>query len=278
MTSILFPLNLTNESENMRPFILDGLATDYVLHKMVRQEGQPGSFWLQTRKGSGYVTFSGQRNIVAQGQGVWITGGQPFEMLAAPEGWTVDWLAVSGSGMECLIKSTPALSQPAVFFLNDDASLHDHFAAILEKGPDFKRTATDHYSMDAYSCILQISQQTSKSPVTGRSVRKQPLNPVLDHIAEHFRESITLEVLSQVMGVTPQHLCTVFRKMMGLRIFEYINQIRIQASKSDLIDHPEKSVKAVANDCGFDDVSYFCSIFKRFEKITPGDFRKLYHA
>jgi len=39
-----------------------------------------------------------------------------------------------------------------------------------------------------------------------------------------------------------------------------------------------KPVKSVANDCGFDDVSYFCSIFKRFEKVTPGDFRKLYHA
>jgi len=65
---------------------------------------------------------------------------------------------------------------------------------------------------------------------------------------------------------------------MGLRIFAYINQIRIQASKADLISHPDKSVKAVAHDCGFDDVSYFCSIFKRYEKITPGDFRKLYHV
>lgn len=278
MASILFPLKRMNENETDRPYILEGLATDYAMHKMVRQEGQPGCFWLQTRKGSGYLTFGGQRTAVSQGQGVWISTGQPFELMATPEGWTVDWLAVSGSGIECLLKANPALSQPTVFYLADDTALHDHFAAILEQGPDFSHSANDHYSMEAYSCILQISQQISTLPVSGRGVREQRLKPVLDHIAEHFRESITLEVLSQVMGVTPQHLCTVFRKLMGLRIFEYINQIRIQASKADLIDHPGKSVKAVANDCGFDDVSYFCSIFKRFEKVTPGDFRKQYHA
>ena len=81
------------------------------------------------------------------------------------------------------------------------------------------------------------------------------------------------------MGVTPQHLCTLFRKLMGMRIFEYINLIRIQTSKAELIVSTEKAVREVAHDCGFEDVSYFCSMFKRFEKMTPGEYRKLYiHA
>lgn len=278
MASILFPLNLSHDNEIEPLYKLEGLATNYIMHTMVRQEGQPGCFWLHTRKGSGTVMFEGQRTPVAQGQGVWISTGQPFELSAAPEGWTVDWLALSGKGVDCLVQSIPVFSQPAVYYLADDAALHEQFAAILGQGPDFSRSANDHYSMEAYSCLMQIGQQISSLPVSGRGVREQRLKPVLDYIADHFRESITLEVLSQVMGVTPQHLCTVFRKLMGLRIFEYINQIRILASKADLIDHPDKSVKSVANDCGFDDVSYFCSIFKRFEKVTPGDFRKLYHA
>lgn len=278
MASILFPLNLMIGNESERPYILDGLATDYTMHKMVRQEAKPGCMWLQTRKGSGQLIIAGQRMSVSQGQGLWINPGQTYELAANPEGWTVDWLALSGSGLDCLMQSNPELSQPTVFQLADDTVLHDHFVAILEQGPDYSRSAYNRYSMDAYSCILQISQQIRIETESGRGSREQRLKPVLDYIALHFRESITLEVLSQVMGVTPQHLCTVFRKLMGLRIFEYINQIRIHASKSDLIANPDKSVKSVANDCGFDDVSYFCSIFKRFEKITPGDFRKLYHV
>ncbi|MDD2457419.1 MAG: AraC family transcriptional regulator [Eubacteriales bacterium] len=278
MTSILFPLNLLTGNESERPYILDGLATDYIMHKTVRQEAKPGCLWLLTRKGSGQLFAAGQRTTVSQGQGLWINPGQTYELTANPEGWTVDWLALSGSGLDCLMQTNPELSQPTVFHLADDAAMHDYFIAILEQGPDYSRSAYDRYSMEAYSCVLQILQQIRTDTGSGRGNREQRLKPVLDYITEHFRESITLDVLSQVMGVTPQHLCTVFRKLMGLRIFEYINQIRIQASKADLISVPDKSVKAVANDCGFDDVSYFCSIFKRFEKVTPGDFRKLYHV
>jgi AraC-like DNA-binding protein len=278
MTSILFPLNVLTENESERPYRLDGLATDYVMDKMVRQEPKPECLWLQTCKGSGELFAAGQRTTVSQGQGLWINPGQTYELTANPEGWTVDWLALSGSGLDCLIQAHPELSQPTVFHLADDAALHASFVAILEQGPDYSCSAYDHYSIEAYSCVLQISHQIHTETAPGRGSRELRLKPVLDYIAAHFRESITLEVLSQVMGVTPQHLCTVFRKLMGLRIFAYINQIRIQASKADLISHPDKSVKAVAHDCGFDDVSYFCSIFKRYEKITPGDFRKLYHV
>lgn len=277
MASILFPMNLN--IEKARPFVLEGLATDFVLHRLVREEGQASCFWLQTRKGSGQVMVSGQTLAVAAGQGAWINQGHPFELVAGPEGWTVDWLALSGTGVDGLVRSNPDFSQPAVFHLADEAVLHDRFTLILETAHDLSRSASDRHSMEAYALVLEISEQISDRPLTGRGIiREQRLKPVLDHIAMHFREAITLEALAKVMGVTPQHLCTVFRKLMGLRIFEYINQVRIQASKADLIDHPEKSVKAVANACGFDDVSYFCSIFKRFEKVTPGDFRKLYHA
>lgn len=100
--------------------------------------------------------------------------------------------------------------------------------------------------------------------------------PVLNYITQHYKEPIALTTLAQLLDVTPQHLCTMFRKFMGMRIFEYINLIRIQISKAELIANPGKAVRSIAHECGFDDVSYFCSIFKRCEKMTPGDYRKLY--
>ena len=102
------------------------------------------------------------------------------------------------------------------------------------------------------------------------------LTPVLNYIEEHYAEAITLKELSELLGVTPQHLCTLFRKIMNTRIFEYINLVRIKKSKEFLLDQPGIAIRDVAHTNGFEDVSYFCYIFKRIEKPTPGDFRKLY--
>ena len=79
-----------------------------------------------------------------------------------------------------------------------------------------------------------------------------------------------------MLGVTPQHLCTLFRKTMNVRIFEYINLVRIKNSKEFLLDDAAAAIRDVAYANGFEDVSYFCYIFKRIEKVTPGEFRKLY--
>ena len=104
----------------------------------------------------------------------------------------------------------------------------------------------------------------------------QPLTPVFTYIDDHYAEAITLKDLSELLGVTPQHLCTLFRKIMNTRIFEFINLVRIKKSKEYLLSQPSLAIRDVAHLNGFEDVSYFCYIFKRIEKTTPGDFRKLY--
>jgi AraC-like DNA-binding protein len=35
-------------------------------------------------------------------------------------------------------------------------------------------------------------------------------------------------------------------------------------------------IKEVSILSGFEDVNYFCSTFKKLEKITPGEFRRVY--
>ena len=40
-----------------------------------------------------------------------------------------------------------------------------------------------------------------------------------------------------------------------------------------LLAETQKTVEQIAEETGFCDSSYFCKIFKRFESITPSQFR-----
>lgn len=61
-----------------------------------------------------------------------------------------------------------------------------------------------------------------------------------------------------------------------MRAFEYVNLVRIKKSKELILRHKDMQIKEIAVLSGFEDVSYFCSQFKKVEQVSPGEFRKLH--
>lgn len=102
------------------------------------------------------------------------------------------------------------------------------------------------------------------------------IKPVIEYIDENYNRLITLSDLSEVLKVTPQHLCNMFKKVTSQRVFEYINLKRIQKSKELLLQQEQLQIKEISSIVGFDDVSYFCSLFRKIEQISPGEFRRLH--
>ncbi len=276
MSTILFPV--IRESEHVLPYILKGLASDFSVDHIARPIGSEVGWWLQTRSGSGRVIARDFESAVGPGQAVWIAPGEPHELIADIRGWTIDWLSVSGRGLELMSEGNERLAHTLVVQLSetDNEKFHGLVESILATREDLSPSANRLRSTLVYTFMLEIDKQSADTAGGSNAQREQRLMPVLNYIAQHYQETIALTTLSKLLEVTPQHLCTMFRKFMGMRIFEYINLIRIQISKAELIANPDKPVRSIAHECGFDDVSYFCSIFKRFEKMTPGDYRKLY--
>lgn len=274
MCSILFPV--IRESEYVLPYVLNGAASDFSVDRISRPTGMDFGWWLQTRSGSGRVKSGDFETAVGPGQAVWIAPGEPHELIADTRGWTVDWLSVSGSGLKQLSVENELMAHTSVVQIADDEKLRELVEKILETRDDLSPSANRQRSSLVYSFLLEIEKQSTSNASSSTAQREKRLMPVLNYITQHYKEPIALTTLAQLLDVTPQHLCTMFRKFMGMRIFEYINLIRIQISKAELIANPGKAVRSIAHECGFDDVSYFCSIFKRCEKMTPGDYRKLY--
>jgi YesN/AraC family two-component response regulator len=64
----------------------------------------------------------------------------------------------------------------------------------------------------------------------------------------------------------------VFKKYMNLRPFEYLTKKRIQEAKRLLVQTSTPIAK-IGKMVGYEDKSYFGYVFKKYEKVTPSEFR-----
>lgn len=101
---------------------------------------------------------------------------------------------------------------------------------------------------------------------------EQQMRTLQEYIKMHCVHPISISDLCKVLAVSPQHVCRIFKKTLGIHPTEYINQVRIELACSMLL-YSNLSIKEIGEKCGFQNTSYFCKKFKQFEHLTPLEYR-----
>ncbi len=107
----------------------------------------------------------------------------------------------------------------------------------------------------------------------GDNMRKEIAN-AKDYIDKHYMDDISLDELAELSSLSPYHFIREFSKYMGKTPNKYLNERRIQESKS-LLRSTNLSMLDIANEIGFSSSSYFTQRFKALEGITPIEYRNM---
>ncbi len=99
------------------------------------------------------------------------------------------------------------------------------------------------------------------------------LRQAFDYIETSYGEMVTLEDLARAAGMTPKYFCRFFREVTNRTPVEYLNHYRVESAAEKLTE-TNVSVTDVAYACGFNDLSYFIRIFKKYKGITPKQYQK----
>lgn len=95
----------------------------------------------------------------------------------------------------------------------------------------------------------------------------------MTYINDNFSTSISLELLSKQANLSLYHFSRLFTKETGYTPHQYILLTRITAAKY-LLNASDSSIKDIAFSTGFHSESSFCTTFKKWEQVTPSQYRE----
>lgn len=95
---------------------------------------------------------------------------------------------------------------------------------------------------------------------------------VTAYIQANFRENIDRGDVASIAYITPNYLSKQFRSKMGMNLREYINQIRVDEAKRLLLS-TNLPVSEVAGAVGYENISYFSTVFRKYTGMSPVDWR-----
>ncbi len=116
--------------------------------------------------------------------------------------------------------------------------------------------------------IVLVQEQT-----TAARHRHPALNKAIALLEQKLAQPITVAQLSRLSHVSTSYLNALFNHEFGFGPSKYLLRLRMAKARL-LLGDPYLSVAEISVQCGLDQPAYFCRIFKKFHRRTPGQFRK----
>lgn len=122
--------------------------------------------------------------------------------------------------------------------------------------------------------MSRIMDQISSSISTQYS---RPIREAIAYIGKHYHNSgkISLAAVAEEVNLSPTYFSALFKKETGHNFSDYITAFRIDMAKK-MLENSDKTINEIAIAIGFSDGLYFSKVFKKYVKISPTEYKKIY--
>ncbi len=206
-------------------------------------EGQDGRWDIAGSIGVSHVFLSQDRLIACAEQ---LAGGRAIELLARV-------------GFE------DPVAARVMEMLGRDANILDPSSRLfVEQATDLLCTQL----LRGHSSLGALAPPSARRGLAEWQVRK-----VTSHMRDHLDESVGLDGLADLVGLSRFHFCTAFRQATGHTPHEWFVGLRMEQARR-LLAHPELTVTEVALAVGYETPSSFAAAFRKVIGTTPSAFRR----
>lgn len=271
MEDAVFPIVA---GEDRLPVYLVGVGRMRRQDHIRRPAGFPVAQVLLCARGCGRLLLDGREHRVAAGQGFLLCPAVPHEYYPLEEPWETHWLSFACPGASGLLPAMGFAGSRA-FSLRDPLAQETQWQALFAQAASSSLERGYRCSALVYQFLVSLRGNMAADPSAQGDRRPAPLSAAVAFIDARFDRPLSLDEIAGQAGVSPQYLCRLFHRRLHMRPFEYLARRRIQQAKQELLEDGA-AVTDVARRCGYDSVSYFCAVFRRYEKLTPQQFRSLH--
>ncbi len=269
----------TNDQQSKElPIYLTSIGYDYEELYVDRPYGYDDFQWIQTIEGSGTLYIDQKKYTLIPGQGMFLYPNKAHKYEAKVNGeWITEWLSFSGRDIAQLVNAI-GFHSSGVFDIHDT----QHIGQLIREIYNLSVSSNPYKHLDTsnllYSFLVQLYKGTTSLHHTSTANYYTRLAPVIAYLDNHINEPMELSSLAGMIDVSPQYLCTLFKKVTGSRPALYVNHLKLNKAKEMMLLYPNKTIAAIAKDVGFESPSYFSALFKKYENQTPQQFIALHRS
>jgi len=128
------------------------------------------------------------------------------------------------------------------------------------------------------SLLIELTEQTTNQlqAQQDKSEADLKLEKMKEWIRINSNKTITVTMLAEKFNYNKDYLSRLFKQKSGINLLEYINLMKISKAK-ELLSSTSLPLKIITDQVGIEDEKYFMRLFKKYEKLTPTEFRKAYY-
>lgn len=121
--------------------------------------------------------------------------------------------------------------------------------------------------------MIAILEQISNALLDKRnSKNKKVIERVTAYLNDHYSEPLSLQRLSEVVFLSPNYICSMYKEETGQNISDYLMMLRIEKAKALLQDETIK-IYEIADRVGYSDSRYFSKLFKKYTGTSLSEYR-----
>jgi len=224
--------------------------------------------------GCGALKYHEQEYSLHRGDCVFIDCRHPYTHSTSKEPWTLSWIHFYGPNMSGIYEKYVERGGTCCFHPNDPTLFIKILTEVytIAGSSDYVK---DMRIFEKLTGLLTLLMEESWHPdkKNFNSTKRRSLQEVKDYLDRYYMEKINLDMLSEMFFINKFYLSRIFKEQFGVTINTYLLQVRITHAKQ-LLRFSDSSVEKISSDCGFTDANYFSRSFRKFENISPMEFRK----
>ncbi len=122
-----------------------------------------------------------------------------------------------------------------------------------------------------YRIISELVRESEEERLDAASVKLKPALQLM--YSSYMDPALSVTTLAEHIGVSDTYFRRIFKRSVGRRPLDYLNELRISYAAEHL-ESGFYSVESVADMCGFADPKYFSTVFKQYRGVSPSTYMK----
>jgi len=106
------------------------------------------------------------------------------------------------------------------------------------------------------------------------SITREKVDRVIEIIEQNYSDNLSRKRLADIVDINPDHLSRIFNLYTGMKLFDYIHELRIHEAKLRLIESVE-TIAAISSSVGFTNIRNFNRVFQKLTGLSPSEYRLL---